>query len=224
MDSDDKFALDYKITIQQFEMLSDIRFKLLAFVPTVTGLAVTLVTDRQSTTTRLAVGVLGFVVTIGIVMYDLRNSKFYDGIVHRAKYLEARLGFPRCTECRKVGGVFNERLGARQRLFGFFEIWHDRGLALVYSAALASWLYLIVDALLSLLWQATKLLSGSTAGSQPAAALGDPLSILGSSLHLLSLLIAAGFGVVMVFEFRRLEGQGRPQPTEEMKRLMNPPA
>src|SRR6266851_3625731 len=70
--------LDYEQTTEQIRMLTDIRFKLLAFVPTLTGVAVSLLTGgKVGTGTVLAVGILGFVVTLGIIIYELRNLLFY---------------------------------------------------------------------------------------------------------------------------------------------------
>ena len=42
MDAENKIKLDYEQTCQQIRAFTDIRFKLLAFVPTLTGAAVAL--------------------------------------------------------------------------------------------------------------------------------------------------------------------------------------
>jgi hypothetical protein len=116
--------------------LTDVRFKLLAFVPTVTGIAVTQVNKPGNAGTALAVGLLGFVVTLGIVIYELRNTTFYDAALHRAKWLEVQLSLPVLTEEKRVeglskGGLFTERPGRQglPKLFNRFELWHDFGLA-----------------------------------------------------------------------------------------------
>lgn len=88
--------LDYEKTIDLIKTLTDIRFKLLGFVPAVATLGVSLV--NKSSDTGMAVGLLGLVVTVGILIYDLRNSKLYNAAVHRAKWLEYLLTMPRLTE------------------------------------------------------------------------------------------------------------------------------
>jgi hypothetical protein len=139
---------DYEQTTQVIRLLTDTRFKLLAIVPVVTGFAVTLMTgagaDRGA---QLAVGLLGALVTLGILLYDLRNSQLYDAAIHRAKRLEELLDFPVASNGRVSGGLYSERPSASEHLLLIFRIKHDRGLALVYSASLAAWCYLILDAL-----------------------------------------------------------------------------
>ncbi len=162
----DLLQLDYEQTVEQFRMLTDIRFKLLALVPTLTGAAVGLLTNTNaSQATALPLGIFGFVVTFGIVMYELRNSVFYEMSTTRAARLESLLELPRFSEPRdglvRPGGVFTERPPAiktkeakeyeyplPQKIAGFFPVWHDLGLALVYGASLAGWTYLVLYSLL----------------------------------------------------------------------------
>jgi hypothetical protein len=63
---------DYEQTNQQIGMLADIRFKLLALVPTLTAAAALLTTATVAHGTVLAVGILGFITVFAIAMYDLR--------------------------------------------------------------------------------------------------------------------------------------------------------
>lgn len=139
----EKLKMDYEHTLQQFAMLADIRFKLLAFVPVLAGAAIAFLGQTATPETALAVGLLGFIVTIGITFYDIRNTQFYDSIVHRARWLEALLDLPICTEGKLTGGLFNERPGRALKFLGIVTIWHDRGLAMVYGAALGGWALII---------------------------------------------------------------------------------
>lgn len=92
----ERLQLDYEQTIAYFNLLSDIRFKLLAFVPTLSGVSVALVSSAKvSQSTALALGILGIFVTLGIIMYELRNTLFYHMSAARAACLERWLGFPR---------------------------------------------------------------------------------------------------------------------------------
>jgi hypothetical protein len=153
--------LDYEQTTELFRMLADIRFKLLAFVPTLTGVAVSLLTgDKVGKGTVLAVGILGFVVTLGIIIYELRNSLFYDLSISRAARLEGQLKLPRFTKLRgslnKPGGVFTERPPGRasaeqdplsQKFLGIIPIKHDIGLSFVYGASLGGWTFIVMNVL-----------------------------------------------------------------------------
>ncbi|MCB0189101.1 MAG: hypothetical protein KDE31_32755 [Caldilineaceae bacterium] len=142
--------MDYEHTLQQSALLADIRFKLLAFVPTLAGVSIVFLGTNAAPQTALAVGLLGFIVTIGITFYDIRNTQFYDAIVHRARSLEALLDLPICSKEKPTGGLFNERPGRALKSLGIFAIWHDQGLAMVYGAALGGWALMIAYSSLSL--------------------------------------------------------------------------
>jgi hypothetical protein len=130
---DDRLRLDYAQTTDFLRTLTDVRFRLLALVPTVSGVAVALVGHPGSAVELLALGVLGLSATLGILLYELRNSELYDHALRRAQRIEAALGL----------GLFSERPPASLRLLGLVVVNRDRGLALVYGAALAGWSYLV---------------------------------------------------------------------------------
>jgi len=111
--------LDYQQTGEQLRALTDVRFKLLALVPTISGAAVAVVGKGARASELLAVGLVGLVATTGILLYELRNTQLYDAAVLRAQELEQKLGL-------------SERPAAQARL----------GVGLVYSAALGGWTYL----------------------------------------------------------------------------------
>jgi hypothetical protein len=66
MDADDALRLDYEQTTQLLRTLVDVRFKLLAFVPTITVAAVGLVGQPRPAAELLGVGMLGLLATIGV--------------------------------------------------------------------------------------------------------------------------------------------------------------
>jgi hypothetical protein len=134
MDSDDRLRLDYEQTTQLVRTLTDIRFKLLAFVPTIAGASVGLLGHGRSAAELLAVGLLGLAATLGILLYELRNSQIFDAVVERAETLEQNLGL----------GLYSECPSRPLTLFGLVAARHDRGLGLVYGGALAGWSYLLV--------------------------------------------------------------------------------
>lgn len=121
MDADERLRLDYERTTRLLRSLIDIRFRLLAFVPTFAGASVGFFGRTRPAAELLAVGVLGLVATLGVYLYELRNSRLYVAAAERAREIERQLELP--------DGLVVE---------------HDSGLlALVYGAALAGWSYLV---------------------------------------------------------------------------------
>lgn len=144
LDSDDRLKLDYDQTNQLLRALMDVRFKLLAFVPTVSGAAVALLGRPRPAAELVGVGLLGLVATLGVFVYELRNSQLLDALVHRAGELERQLGLTSVLGSHGAGGLFAERPPHSLRLVSFLPpVGHDRGLSLVYAAALAGWTYLV---------------------------------------------------------------------------------
>ena len=66
LDVDDRLVLDYEQTTQYLRTLIDVRFRLLAFVPTVTGVAVAVIGRPRPASELLGVGVIGLLATLGI--------------------------------------------------------------------------------------------------------------------------------------------------------------
>jgi hypothetical protein len=131
---EERLRIDYGQTADLLRSLTDVRFKLLALVPTLTGTAVAVVGRPRPAAELLGVGLLGLVATLGVMLYDLRNTQVYEYALRRAGELEARLG---------LGGLFGERPEPTLRPFGLPAATYDRALALVYGAALAGWTYLV---------------------------------------------------------------------------------
>jgi hypothetical protein len=145
MDEADRLRLDYEQTTQLMRTLADIRFKLLAFVPSVSGATVAFFSRPRSAAELLAIGLLGLFATVGIFLYELRNAQILDAVVHRATALERKLGLsPMLDADAPRGGLFTERPRRMLTLFGMVEVRHARGLGFVYGAALAGWTYLVV--------------------------------------------------------------------------------
>jgi hypothetical protein len=124
MSANDGLRLEYDQTLQLVRTLTDVRFKLLAFVPTIAGFGVGLFGTPRPAVELLAVGLIGLVATLGIFIYELQNSQTYDAAVRRAAELEPALGM-----VSGPGALLRER-------------WHERAVALVYGAAVSGWTYL----------------------------------------------------------------------------------
>ena len=112
--------------------LTDVRFKLLALVPTLSGTAVGLLRAGESAVTLLAVGVLGLAATFGVLVYELRNNATRLELIDRIRAIEPEL----------LGRQLVSDPPAR-KLFGVIPVQYKTGLALVYAAALAGWGYLV---------------------------------------------------------------------------------
>ena len=162
--------LDYSVTVDMIQMLTDIRLSLLAFVPTVAGFAVAFLGKTpggvQDSFVALGLGLLGFIVTLGVVLYDLRNSQLYNASMHRAKWLEHLLGLPRANRFRlgavkaapdKTGGTFTERPFLLHKIFNRKALTakHDSALALIYGASLGGWTYVTVQGF-AIAWRGNK--------------------------------------------------------------------
>jgi len=139
-DGDDRLRVDYDQTTQLLRMLPDIRFKLIAFVPTIAAASVGLFGKPRPAVELLAIGLLGMTATVGILVYELRNSQIYAAAAKRAEQLEGQLGFE--------GGLYSDHPPVSMRLFGLFPASRLAGLGLVYGAALAGWTYLVAWGLL----------------------------------------------------------------------------
>jgi len=138
MTEDEKLRLDYDTTVRVALAFADVRFRLLGLVPTISGAAIAIVSRGRPTAAELmALGTVGLVATLGLLVYELRNTQLYDAALARAGTLEGLLGL-------EGGGLVGGRPKDGFRLFGAFDISHDRALGLVYAAALGGWAYLVV--------------------------------------------------------------------------------
>jgi len=189
LDADDRLVLDYEQTTQYLRTLIDVRFRLLAFVPTVTGVAVAVIGRPRPAAELLGVGVLGLLATLGIFVYELRNTQISGTLIRRAAELERQLQLPSSLGTSSSGGLYTERPGVNVQLLGFLPVSHGLGLALVYSAAIAGWSYLVA-------WGGLSAVDAPEAQGAGAA-------------------LGAVAGVVVLFEverFHRLAGWRAEQP------------
>jgi hypothetical protein len=128
-------------------LLTDIRFRLLAFVPPAVAAAVTLLSSTllgsatPSPLVMVAVGFLGFRITLGIVLYDLRNSQLYNALVHRAALIEKSLEIESYVQGSNQYGGAHALRSPRFGTLLYSRINHDGALALVYGSVLAAWFY-----------------------------------------------------------------------------------
>ena len=144
MDSSDRLRLDYDQTNELIRTLLDVRFKLLAFVPTIAGAAVALVGSGKPTGAELlGVGVLGLLATFGVLLYELRNTQVYNATLRHARALERMLGLGAGGDYTGPADLLAEGPPADARPFGLASFGQERAVAIVYGAALAGWSYLV---------------------------------------------------------------------------------
>lgn len=150
-----------------FRHLADIRFKLIAFLPVLGGVAVFALSlaGFSATAARhpapdailwlvVAVSMFGFAATLGVTTYDQRNSELYNALIHRAKFLErefrSEVSPGSLRPDASSGGHFNERPPRGRKLFKRWSIGHDTALALVYGPVLGGWVFPAAFSLLRL--------------------------------------------------------------------------
>lgn len=154
---------DYERTCEVIKTLVDVRFRLAAFVPLLTGAAAALITSNSLDLTALERGFLsagGLVFLLGISMYDLRNTQHYNSAIGRAEFLEeTRLRFAKHPKDSHVG-VYGTRRDTtanvkrkRKHRFGLgrtgvgLPIRHGTGIAMAYGAALGAWVWALASAI-----------------------------------------------------------------------------
>jgi hypothetical protein len=144
MDPDERLRLGYEQTTELIRTLVDVRFRLLAFVPTIAGAAVALVGASKPTGAELlAVGILGLVATAGVLLYDLRNTQVYSATISHARALERLLGLGAGAEYTGPADLLAAPPSPQARPFGLAGFGQERAVAIVYGAALAGWSYLV---------------------------------------------------------------------------------
>jgi hypothetical protein len=185
----DLLRLDYQQTTDLMWQITNVRFNLLALVPTLSGAAVAVLGRPSSVAELLAVGLLGLFATLGVLLYELRNTQLHDYALHRAQELERKLSLTSIDGVAGTGGgLFAERPARTLHLFGVLPVDRDAGLILVYSAALAGWTYLCA-------W-----------GALHSLGVGHSRQLGG--------VIAVGLGLLLLFELTRIhDAPRRSTPT-----------
>src|SRR5579864_7086824 len=114
---------EYKEVLTQFRKLTDIRFKLLTYLPlgTVAGAVLTNEMVKQP-----AIPAFAFVVTLCIATYNKRNDQHYDELVSRAAELERELQIEH--------GSFSSRPKPWLK-YAFVPVEHRWPIGLIYAAA-----------------------------------------------------------------------------------------
>jgi hypothetical protein len=133
---------EYGEVCSNFRTLTDIRFKLLAFLPIAAAAAAAL-RGGLGGVAEFSLSLFGLVVTLALATYNERNDQLYDHLVGRAAAIERSLGLP--------DGGFANRLGAWLTLGlggGKWRVNHSSAVNLIYASSAALWLFGILSPLL----------------------------------------------------------------------------
>jgi hypothetical protein len=144
----DTIRFEYEQALQTIRMLADIRFKLLALVPFISGATIAFLSFDPGNAPPhviLAGSFAGFLITVGVLIYNQRNTQFINVTRARCLELEKLLDLP-------VKGQFHSHQKTF-RLFQAIPLWADLGLAIIYSTVLAAWLFLIMHTALDPFFQ-----------------------------------------------------------------------
>ncbi|MFC5142005.1 hypothetical protein ACFPK1_27480 [Actinomycetospora rhizophila] len=136
---------EYGEVASNFRALTDIRFRLLAFLPVASVAAVGLITTQRQSGYAFAFALCGFVVTLGLMTYNARNDQLYDALVGRAAMIERRLGL--------ADGAFAHRPRPwLSYVGGLWTVNHRGPVALVYVASAGLWAFAAADAVVLSVW------------------------------------------------------------------------
>jgi len=168
----DALLAEYREVSNNFRMLTDIRFKLLAFLPVAAAAATAVLARGNATTLTLAFSLFGLVVTIGLVTYNARNDQLYDTLVARAAAIERYLGIP-------DGAFANRPRSWFQLVHGRWKVDHRPAVATIYMASIALWLFGALHAAIDLAQPTLTRWISSTWANLIALAAAVGLTILG---------------------------------------------
>src|SRR5215210_6553576 len=84
-------TLYYETTLDDIKSLNKTRFRLLTLVPAASTLVISLIDKSSQNSTAVAVGILGFIATIALLIYELRNTQIYQQKRYNANQVEGWL-------------------------------------------------------------------------------------------------------------------------------------
>ena len=161
MASDRNKALlaEYGEESNTFRMLTDIRFKLLAFLPVAAAAAAAVLARRNPTVLSLAFSLFGLVVTMALATYNARNDQLYDTLIARAASIERELGIPdgafanRPRDWLRLGRSFSFSIKRKRRAFNLvWKVDHRTAVATVYYASVGLWLFGVLHSGVYVVW------------------------------------------------------------------------
>jgi len=126
---------EYGEVSSNFRLLTDIQFKLLAFLPIATA-AAAVFKGGSSGIVSFTLFLFGLVATIGLVTYNARNDQLYDELVGRAASIERSLGLPDGAFANRPRPWLTIRIPGVS-----WAVDHRTGVGPIYAASIALWLF-----------------------------------------------------------------------------------
>jgi hypothetical protein len=158
-DRNEALLAEYAEVSNNFRMLTDIRFKLLAFLPVAAAAAAAVLARGNPTVLSLAFSLFGLVVTMALATYNARNDQLYDTLVGRAASIERKLGVPdgafanRPRAWLRLGRPFSFDTKWKRCTFNLiWEVDHRTAVATVYYASVGLWLFGVLHSGVYVLW------------------------------------------------------------------------
>ena len=140
MDIKDTLRFEYGEICRSIHTIDDFRAKLLALLPIASGAGISLLLDKKieslNTLHIVVIGILGFLVTLGLFFYELRGIDVCNTLIKRGQLLERELELKGCQ-------FINRPL----HRWGFIGM--ETAGMVVYPAVLGAWLYLVIVGLCS---------------------------------------------------------------------------
>jgi hypothetical protein len=168
---------EYAEVNSNFRLLTDIRFKLLAFLPLGPAAAVALMVvvgdgapQRSVSAGALALCLFGLVVTVGLATYNARNDQIYVWHVERGARIERELGLFDGSFASRPNAWFEIRLP-----FWRWHVGHVSSVTVIYASSIALWLA-------GCLFAGTRLVGGATnpsGGAYVACLIAAAVLVLG---------------------------------------------
>ncbi len=131
----DALIAEYREVSSNFKLLTDIRFKLLGFLPLAAAATAAVKSDSLGLSTSV-LSLFGLAVTIGLMTYNSRNDQLYDALVGRAREIERCLGIPDGAFANRPTSWLSLRVAGCS-----WRVQHSTGVGVIYSATTALWLY-----------------------------------------------------------------------------------
>ena len=131
MDRDQILLAEYTEVCKTYHAISDFRGKLLALLPIVSGVGISLLISKnhsEGSSHLLAAGIFGLLVTLGLFFYELRGIQKCKSLIILGGKIE--------SELKIKLGQFRDR---PRRIAGF--IGAETAGWVIYTAVLLAWLY-----------------------------------------------------------------------------------
>jgi hypothetical protein len=134
---------EYAEVNSNFRMLTEIRFKLLAFLPLAAAASAAAIAATRSSASSgavdariLALSLFGLAVTIGLATYNARNDQIYIWLVSRGAAIEREIGLPDGSFSHRPNAWWEIRLGPLR-----WHVGHVSSVTAIYSASTSLWLF-----------------------------------------------------------------------------------